>query len=175
MEDFSVGTKPVEVNLTWNDINEAITELARKVEVFNYSLDGVIAIARGGLVPATLIAGKLGIRRIKSIQIQKYVDQKIVSEPKLLDNLSDIEDGIWLIVDDITGSGDTFAKVCEELSKVRTKQKIFIYSSIYIAKGFLPTLPEINVTRTPFLYGYRLNENFWLNFPWEKGRPEGNR
>ena len=99
---------PVKV-VSWNEIVELSTKLAEKIIDSNYNVDVIIAIARGGLVPARLLADILGIFDVLSIKVEHWVvtashtpEAKIKYPFKL-----DLQGKNVLIVDDITDTGDS--------------------------------------------------------------------
>jgi len=72
---MEVKTYPI----TWEEMHRDARLLARKLQEHNTGADGwetafshIVAIAKGGLIPATIIARELGIERIEVIQAHSY-------------------------------------------------------------------------------------------------------
>ena len=103
-----------EVN--WNDIEEIIKKLSKRILELNRNFSSITTVSRGGLIPSRLIADALNIKKI-------YVDQNKISSDSLF-------------VDDIFDSGKTFNDV---LLRVDEDSK-FIFTTLYARRGM--TYPE---------------------------------
>ena len=75
----------------WSEIESGITKLVQKIQ--NKKFKTISTISRGGLVPARLVADRLGVKQI------------------LVDGESIPEDSLF--VDDIYDSGETFRKIIQ--------------------------------------------------------------
>lgn len=99
---------PVKV-VTWDEVVEWSTRLAEIIKEDKYQPDVIIAIARGGLVPARIVADVLGVMDVLSIKVEHWVETashtpqaKVKYAYKL-----DLSGKKTLIVDDITDTGDS--------------------------------------------------------------------
>ena len=90
------------VFLSWDDIEEQVNKLAGQINRMEKKPFYLYGVPRGGLIPATWLSHKTGIKyqQINSSQISKIAD------------LSHI-----LIVDDICDSGETIKKIKENFPK----------------------------------------------------------
>jgi hypoxanthine phosphoribosyltransferase len=79
------------LKLSWKDVQQAVDKIAEQASKFQW--DTVIAIMRGGMVPARMVAAKLGVKNIV-IWDRKH------------GTLGRVE-GHALVVDDIADSGAT--------------------------------------------------------------------
>ena len=98
-----------EVN--WNDIEEIIKKLSKRILELNRTFSSITTVSRGGLIPSRLIADALNIKKI-------YVDQNKISSDSLF-------------VDDIFDSGKTFNNIflhVDDGSK-------FIFATLYARRG----------------------------------------
>lgn len=79
---------------------------------------GVVAITRGGMVPACIVAREIDILTVQTLCIASY-DYKDQSKAKLLHEPS-LEDGGkgWLVIDDLADTGKTF-KLARRFSRTR--------------------------------------------------------
>jgi xanthine phosphoribosyltransferase len=131
-----------------NNLVEQIVQRDKIVEV--------VALARGGMVPAAIIANALDIRVVRSIYISSYVDdvkQGHKCEPLAPYILSHLNQPNILFVDDIVDSGGTYRFVKHHFPKVQFAAMLARYSS--------PNLPDY--------YSANIIENdAWVVFPWEK-------
>lgn len=118
---------------TWNALHNLISQLTESGEQF----DVVLAIARGGLVPATYIAHALGVSNIVSCK----------SIPP-----SFSEDTRVLIVDDIADSGTTLMQLTDSMvNKYRVATIFKRFDTVY----------------EPDFYGQEIKHKNWVTFPWE--------
>uniref|UniRef100_A0A7C4D1X3 Phosphoribosyltransferase n=1 Tax=Ignisphaera aggregans TaxID=334771 RepID=A0A7C4D1X3_9CREN len=95
--------------VSWNDIVEWSWGLAKKIESDGYIPDVVIAIARGGYVPARLLCDFLGIENLISIQSQHWTEAAKKGERALIkfEYTIDLSDYRALLVDDIIDTGES--------------------------------------------------------------------
>ena len=138
------------VHVTYDDLEGMADALARQLKDHNY--DGIVGVARGGFVPATMLAYRLGIRRVASLSVASYDHQKQKAPEVLV--LPDLDLSLkWLVVEDIVDTGQT-AKLVRK-----------IWPKIDMASFFIkPAGQKIkNIT------AYRLvPQDTWVYFPWEK-------
>src|SRR3984957_19768592 len=85
-------------------------------------LNAIVAITRGGLVPAAIVARELEVRVIETVSIASYHDYKTQGGLKVLKTIapavSNLNDGAKiLIVDDLVDTGATAKLVREMLPK----------------------------------------------------------
>jgi len=89
----------------WSEIESAIAKLVQKLDGKKFKT--ISTISRGGLVPARLVADRLGIKQI-------LVDGESISEDSLF-------------VDDIYDSGETFRKIIQKADNPDE----FVFATIY--------------------------------------------
>lgn len=77
---------------------------------FPEKIDGVIGIASGGVVPAALVAQRLGVEmKVLALNYRDEMNEPRFAEPKLLSTVPDL--GRWrrvLLVDDVYVSGKSW-------------------------------------------------------------------
>jgi xanthine phosphoribosyltransferase len=118
---------------------------------------GLVAITRGGLVPAAIVARELDLRIVETISIASYVEERTQTEAKILKNVSpDIAkhegEGI-LIVDDLVDTGATLRIVRSVLPKAHV-------ATVY-AKPLGRPLVDTFMTE--------VSQDTWIYFPWDLG------
>lgn len=121
----------------------------------------IIAVSRDGLVPAAIIAKRMGIRRIDTICIQAYEghDKKrtsdIISYPDM--GLLGHDQKYWtLVVDAICDSGHTMSEM----------HRLFpdaLQAAVYVRHGEGRAL----IDKVKGVYTWTLDNDNWLKFPWE--------
>jgi xanthine phosphoribosyltransferase len=115
---------------------------------------GVIGIARGGLVPATVVARELDLRLVDTLCIASYKDRE-QGEIEVLKTIPG--DGTdWLIVDDLVDTGATARKVRALLPKAH-------FASVYAKPEGRPTVDTF-VTE--------VSQDTWILFPWDSEMQE---
>lgn len=136
------------LSLSWQDMHRDARALAALLR-HKGAFDGIVAIARGGLVPAAILARELDIKLVETVCISSY-DHRSQGDMEILKTLA--EDGKrWLVVDDLVDSGAT-AKV------VRAMLPGCHYATLY-AKPDGADLADS--------YVRHLEQHVWLVFPWE--------
>ncbi len=98
--------------LSWQQIEAMVEQLAHALS--GHSFDALLAVTRGGLVPAGLIAYHLGVRNILVAAVQFYSGVgRRADKPSFLQFPADpfLSGKSVLIVDDIWDSGKTIAAV----------------------------------------------------------------
>ncbi|MGH6913573.1 MAG: xanthine phosphoribosyltransferase [Geminicoccaceae bacterium] len=112
--------------------------------------EGIVAVARGGLVPAQIVARELEIRMIDTICVASYDEQK-QREPQILKRVSGSGAG-WLIVDDLVDTGQTGRAVREMLPRAH-------FATVY-AKPAGRSVVDTFVTE--------VSQDTWILFPWDQ-------
>lgn len=123
----------------------------------SFSPDTIVAISRGGLVPAKLFSDALDIRDLRVIRLSFYVAPgKTAKKPAILDPLSgSLEGKNVLLVDDISDTGESFRVAIGHLLEhnplsVKT-------ASMHMKEGS-PFRPD---------FFFAVNTQ-WIVYPWEK-------
>jgi hypoxanthine phosphoribosyltransferase len=124
----------------------------------SYIPEQIVAIAHGGLVPASIIAAKLRIP-VENIKISYYDDNKErLENPLIIKNLPDIIPNIpTLIVDDILETGTTLSIVKNALLNRGVDLENIKMAVIH--------KKNCDCIIKPDYYAY-LTED-WVMYPWE--------
>ena len=110
----------------------------------------IVAITRGGLVPAHIIARELDVRIIDTVCIASYDDQT-QRAPELLKSVADGEGAGWLIVDDLVDTGQTGRIVRELLPRAH-------FATVYAKPAGRPIVDSF-ITE--------VSQDTWILFPWD--------
>ena len=110
---------------------------------------GIVAITRGGLVPAHIIARELDIRLIDTVCISSY-DNEDQREAKVLKDADSDGQG-WLIVDDLVDTGQTGKIVREMLPRAH-------FATVYAKPAGRPVVDTF-ITE--------VSQDTWILFPWD--------
>ena len=144
---FSPPTKSLKVS--WKEVHRNTKALAEILKPKG-PWDKIVAIARGGLIPAAIIAKVLNIRIIDTVSIESY-NNKRRSKLNILKRSTVISKGNILIVDDIIDTGQT----------IKTVKKIYPkahYATIYAKPAGMVFVDS---------FVKKVSQNTWIVFPWE--------
>ena len=147
--------------VSWEELHRTGKALAWRL-VEQGPFEGVVAITRGGLVPAAIVARELEIRIIDTIGCASYEDTagrsfdsdapSSVSEVKITKHPSITGDGEgWLIIDDLVDTGETAKVVRALLPKAH-------FATIYAKPAGRP-LVDTFITE--------VSQDTWIYFPWD--------
>lgn len=136
-------------HLSFNDILEMTNDISSKLP--NRPWRGILAVTRGGLVPAGILSQSMNIRRIEVINIKSYeektqTDMEILNKPHL-----EGEEENWIVLDDLSDSGKT-------LKYIR---------SLYPKAFYAALLVKPKGKDAPDLYSQEFPQDVWIHFPWE--------
>jgi xanthine phosphoribosyltransferase len=134
--------------ISWEEFHRNTKALAWKLSEIG-PFDGIVAITRGGLVPAAIIARELDIRLIDTACISSY-DHKELRETKILKGVEGDGTGM-LIVDDLVDTGRTAQVVRYMLPKAH-------FAAVY-AKPMGKPLVDTFVSE--------FSQDTWIHFPWD--------
>jgi xanthine phosphoribosyltransferase len=113
---------------------------------------GVMAITRGGLVPACIVARELEVLIVETFCISSY-DHKEQGKAKILkmpEAITDQGKG-WIVIDDLVDTGGTFKIIREHFPSAH-------YGCIYAKPKGMPTVDTF-VTE--------VSQDTWIHFPWD--------
>ncbi|HEX9770852.1 MAG TPA: xanthine phosphoribosyltransferase [Kiloniellales bacterium] len=110
---------------------------------------GIVAITRGGLVPAAIVARELEVRLIDTVCITSY-DERDQGKLEVLKRVPGDGTG-WLIIDDLVDTGKTAQAVRDMLPKAH-------FATVY-AKPAARPLVDTFITE--------VSQDTWILFPWD--------
>lgn len=138
--------------ISWDNIKHDSELLAEKLKSeFDVLPKRILAVTRGGLIPAAIVTRSLGIKNIETIGLESYHDQNQLESISILKNASPEYLENSLIIDDLVDTGKTFAYL-----KGITKDCIF--ATLY-AKPNGAEYSDCYVRTFP--------QGTWVDFPWE--------
>ena len=164
---------------SWKYIDKACKHIASQ---WTLETPRVIGIARGGLIPATLIAKYLKAGEVYSIGLKSYADDSAFAEREhvpiiyqSIDTCRELEGGYHstggeqpiLIVDDISDEGKTLQYISDKMKPgaancflPRLSPSLVICTATIFIKQKTNFVPEIYYNMVP--------DDQWVVFPWEK-------
>lgn len=134
--------------ISWMDLHKDVVTLAKKLP--SHPWEGLVAITRGGLAPAAIIARILNITLIETVCLSSYDDKTDQqTDLTILKDISERSGKNWLIIDDLIDTGATIHKIREMLPEAHCAA---IYGKAH-GKHLIDT------------FGREINA--WIVFPWE--------
>lgn len=141
---------------TWNQVYEMLLCQAQKIKAQNYKPDLIVAIARGGVVPARILSDLLETPNLNFIQIEFYTNiNQTLQEPTLKQTLNtNVTGKKTLIIDDIADTGKSLM-----LAKTHLQQQeaIEIKTATLYQKNQSIIIPDF----------YEKQTTNWVVFPWD--------
>ncbi|MBI3497566.1 MAG: xanthine phosphoribosyltransferase [Proteobacteria bacterium] len=134
--------------VSWEELHRDAKALAwRLLEKGPWT--GIVAISRGGLVPAAVVARELDVRLVDTVCIASYDDR---TQGKLTILKGSPGDGSgWLIIDDLVDTGVTAQAVRGILPKAH-------FATVYAKPAGRPLVDT---------YVTEVSQDTWILFPWD--------
>jgi xanthine phosphoribosyltransferase len=139
--------------VSWHELHRDAKALAWRL-MAGGPWRGIVAVTRGGLVPAAIVARELDVRVIDTISIASYdhmtqVAARVLKRPAI--DPAGQGEGRWLIVDDLVDTGAT-ARIVRELMPGAH------FATIYAKPAGKPMVDTF-VTE--------VSQDTWILFPWD--------
>lgn len=138
--------------VSWEQLQRDCRALAWKLLDTGARWSRLIAVARGGLVPAAIIARELNIRLVDTVCISSYTmrDQSASADILKRPDLAGVDES-WLVVDDLVDTGKTAKIVRAMFGKAH-------FATVYAKPEGRP-LVDTFVTE--------VSQDTWVLFPWD--------
>ena len=134
----------------WEELHRTSKALAWRLSELG-PFEGIVAVTRGGLVPAAIVARELELRVIETACLASYRD-KDKGNVEVMKSATMAGDGAgWLIIDDLVDTGDT----ARELRRMMPKAH---FATVYAKPAGRP-LVDTFVTE--------VSQDTWIYFPWD--------
>lgn len=150
----TASSSPHDFPVSWEEMHRNARALAWRLidkGPKNGGWRAVIGVARGGLIPATIVARELGVRVVDTVCVAHYEETLVLPEPKVIKMVAGDGEGC-LVIDDLVDTGDTMAVVRKYLPKAH-------YASIYAKPEGKSVVDS---------YVMEISQDTWIHFPWEQ-------
>ena len=134
--------------VSWQELHRDAKALAWRLNESG-PWTGIVGIARGGLVPAVIVARELNLRLIATICVTSY-EHQAQAEVRILSAPPGDGRG-WVIVDDLVDTGAT-ARVVRELLPLAHM------AAVYAKPAGRPLIDT---------YVTEVSQDTWILFPWD--------
>ena len=142
-----------ELIVTWSDIEALVNDLTYELLDRKLTIEHIVAVARGGLIPAAMLAHKLGVKSLSAIGASSYVNR--IRTDLIFDLLPSeivqLDKKTTLVVDDIVDTGETFRRM-----------KNYIPYACYCT-----LVMKSSATAGHCIAGKVVPASQWVVFPWE--------
>ena len=135
--------------VTWDQLHRDAKALAWRL-LEQGPFKGIIGVARGGLVPAAIVARELNIRLVDTLCICTYQGREQTGGEEVLKAVEGDGDG-WLVVDDLVDTGNTATIIRNMLPKAH-------FATLYSKPAGKPL---VNTFIT------EVSQDTWILFPWD--------
>ncbi|MXP61774.1 xanthine phosphoribosyltransferase [Roseomonas sp. M0104] len=136
--------------VSWDQLHRDSKALAWRL-VERGPWKGIVAITRGGLIPAAIVARELDCRMIESVSVITYDEEKL-GTPEVAKPPVAAGDGEgWLVLDDLVDTGTTAKVVRAILPKAH-------FATVYAKPAGKP-LVDTFITE--------VSQDTWILFPWD--------
>ncbi len=144
-----------DIIITWPELHRDARTLSATLHALG-AWKGIIAITRGGLVPAALVARELDIRLIDTVCVTSYGSSQTIA--------SEQQQGKLQVLKSVDGDGDGFLLIDDLVDTGRTAQTV----RALLPKAYFATLyakpsgrPIVDTCVKEF------KQSQWIYFPWD--------
>ncbi len=143
--------------LSWGSIVRDTRRLSRIIRDSGYSPELIVAIGRGGYVPARILCDYLLIHDLASIKVEHWGTGAVRREKAVVKFplCAQIRNKKVLLVDDVTDTGDTLRVALRHLARFRPRD---VRTAVLIHKTCSVTAPDYFLRK---IVKWR-----WVIFPW---------
>ena len=135
--------------ISWDQLHRDARALSWRLHDKEAKWEKIIAVTRGGLVPAAVIARELSIHHIDTVCITSY-DWQRQGETSVLKRVEGNGENC-LIIDDLVDTGSTARVVREMLPKA-------YFATVYAKPAGKPLVDA---------YVTEVSQDTWILFPWD--------
>ena len=147
--------------VSWDEVVEWARGLARRIRESGYRPTVVIAVARGGYVPARLLCDFLGVENLLSIQSQHWTEAAKAAEKAVLKfpYKVDLSGHRALLVDDIVDTGETLLLARDYVLREWKPDELRV-----AALQWISSVAKFK----PDYYYLEVREWVWFQYPWTR-------
>ncbi len=141
-----------DVFISWDELHRDTRELCRQLIEGGHKFESVVAVTRGGLIPAAIVARELEIRLVDTICVISYRggEGQQQEEPEVI-KAPDSDGTGMLLLDDLVDTGRTAKAIRDTLPKA-------FFATVYAKPDGQP-LTDLCIREIP--------QTTWVRFPWD--------
>ncbi|WGM90316.1 MAG: phosphoribosyltransferase [Candidatus Bathyarchaeum tardum] len=143
--------------VSWSQVYRSLVDIAKAVQRSSFVPDVIVAVSRGGLVPARILSDLLENSNLDTVTTQFYVGvNETKNKPTITKEISGSVAGKKvLLVDDLTDSGESLKLVISYLS---SKGASMVKTAMLHRKPWSVIEPDY----------FRYETASWVVFPWDQ-------
>jgi hypoxanthine phosphoribosyltransferase len=152
---------PVKINVSWQDLDDLVAQLAERLRA-GPEPDVVLAISRGGLVPAGMLGYRMGWRDMLLAAVVVYDDEQgFRGAAEFLQFPSDdlLRGKRVLIVDEVWDSGTTIAAVS---ARIRAAGGVPVTAVLH----YKPARSRVDIVPDHYI----VETDDWVIYPFKAGK-----
>ncbi len=145
------------VQYSWDEVYALCRELAKKIKESKFKPDVIVAIARGGWIPARILADFLLIKELYSVKAEHWgIVATVTGKAKITQPLTvDLSGKSVLIVDDVADTGETVEIVAKHVKEKGAKE---VKTAVIDFKHTSKFVPDY--------YAREMERWAWIVYPW---------
>ena len=138
--------------VTWAEVHSGTRKLVLRL-MTKGPFQGIVALTRGGLVPAAIVACEMSIHVVDTLCISSYDKQVQGSIRVLKEPHAALENGGegWLLIDDLVDTGTTIKAARNILPNAH-------FATVYAKPKGLQLIDT---------YVHDIDQDVWIFFPWD--------
>ncbi|MEM1578620.1 MAG: phosphoribosyltransferase [Archaeoglobaceae archaeon] len=142
---------------SWDDIERLCKKLAKEIKASSFRVDAIVAIARGGWIPARILADYLDVKELYSVKTEHWgIVATITGKATLTQPLHiSLEGKNVLIVDDVADTGETIKLVKEHVESLKARKVKTAVIDYKKTSNFIPDY-----------YAAEMESWKWIIYPW---------
>lgn len=143
--------------VSWQRVYHLCAVLCQRIRTDGFRPDAIIGIARGGYIPARILADFFGVMNLAALKIEHYRGTRKSRQARVTHPLPDAFAGRRvLLVDDVSDSGDTF-------------EAAFRHIADYAGVGEMRTAVlhhKVTSSCVPDYFAHKVIAWRWIIYPW---------
>ena len=136
--------------VTWDTLHRDTRTLAERLVNIG-PFKGIVAVTRGGLIPAAIVARELGVRLIETVSVVTYNEEQLGAPVVVKAPIAAGTGAGFLVVDDLVDTGTTMRVVRDLLPDAH-------FACVYAKPKGRPLIDSF-VTD--------VSQDTWILFPWD--------
>ncbi|MEM4789010.1 MAG: phosphoribosyltransferase [Ignisphaera sp.] len=143
--------------VSWKDVIDLCYKLAKDIAESDFEPDVIIAVLRGGVVPALLLSDILGVEEFYAIRVKHWGIAEEMYITPVVEQLPQrkLQGSRVLIVDEVVDTGKTLVKAIEEVKKLGASN---VKTAVLHLKSSSNLIPDY--------YAVKLDKWVWIFYPW---------
>ena len=156
------------VDLEWIHVTMCVEAMVRLMRADGFQPNMIVGVARGGLIPAVMIANAMDVRRVRSFQLMSYIDG-VQGAMQAIDDQNNLQFEMTagfrqkvLFVEDIVDTGTSMKYLRDVFGAAAALADCDVrYASLTLKKH------KADPENWPDYVGIAYEESAWVTFPWE--------